>query len=100
MAKAATRRDDGLLGLRLGDSLEAVQRIEKGLPFSVVESFLKRTGLTNQELSHAAGIPLRTLQRRRTQGRLGSDESDRLLRVSRVAGKATDLFEGDIGAAV
>jgi putative toxin-antitoxin system antitoxin component (TIGR02293 family) len=45
-------------------------------------------------------IPPRTLQRRRAGGRLEPDESDRLLRLSRIYGRALELFEGDNRAAL
>ena len=44
-------------------------------------------------------ITLRTLHRRKEQGRLEPEESDRLLRLSRVFGRALELFEGDAPAA-
>jgi putative toxin-antitoxin system antitoxin component (TIGR02293 family) len=43
-------------------------------------------------------MKLRTLHRRKQQGRLAPNESDRVLRVSRVFGKAVELFEGDAEA--
>lgn len=89
-----------LLGLRSDDPVQIVRRIEKGLPYSAVESFLHRTGLSVQELCHLASIPPRTLQRRRVQGSLSAEESDRLARLSRVFGKAADLFEGDLESAI
>lgn len=88
------------LGLGSVDPVQVVKRVEQGLPYSAVESFLERAKLSAQELSHLAAIPSRTLQRRRVQGRLSADESDRLLRLSRVFSKASDLFEGDVDAAV
>jgi putative toxin-antitoxin system antitoxin component (TIGR02293 family) len=77
-----------------------VKKVEQGLPYSAVESLLKRTKLTFQELAQSVAIPARTLQRRREQGRLGAEESDRLLRFSRIASRAADMFEGDVEAAV
>ena len=88
------------LGLRSEDPVQVVKRVEQGLPYSAVESFLRRTKLSAQELAQLVAIPARTLQRRRVQGRLGADESDRLLRLSRVFSKAAELFEGDVDAAV
>ena len=41
-------------------------------------------------------IRMRTLSRRKEEGRLRPDESDRLLRASRLFGKILDLFEGDL----
>lgn len=50
-------------------------------------------------LAELAQIPPRTLARRKEEGRLDPDESDRLLRASRVFGRALALFEGDVDAA-
>jgi len=51
------------------------------------------------EMADLAQIKIRTLSRRKARGRLEPDESDRLLRVARVFGKALELFEGDDEAA-
>lgn len=45
-------------------------------------------------------IPERTLARRRIAGRLGRDESERLLRLARVVASSIRLFEGDVDAAI
>ena len=44
-------------------------------------------------------IPARTLARRKVEGRLHPEESDRVLRAARVLGRALELFEGDAAAA-
>jgi putative toxin-antitoxin system antitoxin component (TIGR02293 family) len=54
-----------------------------------------RSGVPVAQLADIIGIPERTLARRKTSGRLSPDESERLLRISRVFGMALDLFEGD-----
>jgi putative toxin-antitoxin system antitoxin component (TIGR02293 family) len=56
--------------------------------------------LPMQALAEILMIPPRTLQRRRAGGRLEPDESDRLVRLSRIYGKAIELFEGDNRAAL
>src|SRR6267143_4328144 len=53
-----------------------------------------------KDLAELAQIGNRTLHRRKEEGRLQPDESDRLLRVSRVFAKAIELFEGDNRAAM
>lgn len=45
-------------------------------------------------------IPARTLSRRKASGRLSPDESERLLRISRIVDQAVALFEGDHDAAM
>jgi putative toxin-antitoxin system antitoxin component (TIGR02293 family) len=88
-----------LLGLRLSDPIKIVKRVKVGLKFQALERFQKNTQFSTAELADLVAIKLRTLHRRKEQGRLEPDESDRLLRVSRVFAKALELFEGDADAA-
>jgi putative toxin-antitoxin system antitoxin component (TIGR02293 family) len=88
-----------LLGLRLTNPIDIVKRVEQGLSFAALERFQKNTGLSTIDLAEVVAIKLRTLHRRREEGRLEPDESDRLLRVSRLFAKALGLFEGDVSAA-
>jgi putative toxin-antitoxin system antitoxin component (TIGR02293 family) len=89
-----------LLGLHPhGPVGKLFQQVQRGLAFSALERFQRKTGLATAELANVVRIPMRTLHRRKEEGRLAPEESDRLLRVSRVFGKAIDLFEGDAAAA-
>ena len=88
-----------LLGLNTDDPLELVDRVQKGLSFGALERFQKNTALSTKDLADVVQITLRTIIRRKEQGRLQPEESDRLLRASRVFGKALELFEGDAEAA-
>ncbi len=87
------------LGLRTENAAELVALVEEGFEFERVGRFQEASGLSLERIARAAGIPLRTLARRQAQGRLGRDESDRLLRVARVFDLAVDLFEGDTAGA-
>ena len=73
--------------------------VGKGLPYSALESFLKFTGLPADTITRVLRIPPRTLQRRKTQGTLSQDESERLVRVAGIFERALDLFAGDIASA-
>ena len=84
-----------LLGLRLSNPLKIIKRVEEGLSFHALERFQRNTRIPTSDLARVVDIKLRTLRRRKEEGRLESDESDRLLRVSRVFAKAVELFEGD-----
>ena len=88
-----------LLGLRALEATSLLRKVEAGFPYSTIERFQRNTDLQIAELAQLVQIPLRTLARRREAGRLTSEESDRLLRASRVFGKTLALFEGDIEAA-
>ena len=73
--------------------------MRKGFAFSTFERFRRNTSLSQQDLSDLTQIPARTLNRRREAGKLEPEESDRLLRASRIFGRALELFEGDREAA-
>ena len=89
-----------LLGLRSLDTTSLHKRVEKGLAFSALLTILRLMSLPMQVLAELLLIPPRTLQRRRAAGRLEPAESDRLLRLSRIYGRAIELFEGDNRAAL
>ena len=88
-----------LLGLQLQDPIRILRLVEQGLEFRALERFQENTRFSTSDLAELVAITLRTLHRRKEQGRLAPDESDRLLRVSRLFGKALQLFEGDPEAA-
>jgi len=88
-----------LLGFRLSSPAEIIKRIEEGFSFQALERFQKNTQIPTDDLREVVAITQRTLHRRKQGGRLEPDESDRLLRVSRVFARALELFEGDGEAA-
>jgi len=86
----------GLLGIRQQSPLALARRVREGLAFATFDRFQRNTGLSAQVLASVVDIKLRTLHRRKAEGRLQPEESDRLLRFSGVFGKALDLFEGNV----
>ena len=88
-----------LLGVRTRSTAELLEQVERGLDFDALERFKRETELSWEAVSALVRIPSRTLARRREAGRLGSAESDRLVRASRLFQQAVDLFEGDADAA-
>lgn len=88
-----------LLGLRTYEPLRIYQAVRRGLAYQAFERLQRNTALPARVLAELAEIPPRTLARRREEGRLQPDESDRLLRVARVFGRALQLFEGEPAAA-
>jgi len=88
-----------LLGLRTYDAPSLLRKMEKGFAYRSFDHLRRNLGLSAAGLAEAAGIRPRTLTRRKEQGRLQPDESDRLLRISRLFGRALELFEGDAAAA-
>jgi putative toxin-antitoxin system antitoxin component (TIGR02293 family) len=88
------------LGLKARDWPELIARIERGLPYSALEHLQRNAGLDPDLLLQWIQVAPRTLARRRAQGRLSPEESDRLLRAARIFGCALDLFHGDRAGAV
>lgn len=88
-----------LLGLRSFDTPALVRALKKGLSFAAFHRFRNNIDLSIKELAELVAIRPRTLNRRQEKGRLLPDESDRLVRVSRVVALAIELFEGDVPAA-
>ena len=88
------------LGLSLGGTDDLIREVRKGLPFKTLESLSLESGISVSELASIVEIPERTLARRKAAGRLGRDESERLLWLSRIFEKAVQLFNGDVVEAV
>ena len=95
----ATKGPGTLLGLQDTIPSDLVSTVRKGLPYRAFERLVSATELPASDLATLVNIPTRTLARRKQSGRFDPDESDRLLRASRVLGRTIDLFEGDRGAA-
>jgi putative toxin-antitoxin system antitoxin component (TIGR02293 family) len=83
------------LGLRAENPGELIRQVERGFSFNALRSMESHSGISVARIAAIIGIPERTLARRKTEGRLSSDESERLLRISRIFENAVDLFEGD-----
>ncbi len=99
-SKAAYALPGRALGLRAHSSSELIRQVERGFPYDLLRSLETHSGINITEIASLIGIPERTLARRRATGRLTSDESERLLRVSAIYEKALELFEGDGKAAL
>jgi putative toxin-antitoxin system antitoxin component (TIGR02293 family) len=88
-----------LLGLRSYQPIKIYAQLQKGLAYTAFERFQRNTGLGAAAIAELIQLPARTLARRKETGRLLPDESDRLMRVARVFGRALELFEGEPEAA-
>ena len=88
-----------LIGLETFDPVDLLRAVKKGLPYRTFERFRRNTSLSFERLTDLIDIPRRTMTRRKREGRFLPEESDRLLRASRLFGKTLELFEGDRDAA-
>jgi len=74
---------------------ELIRQIQKGLRFSELETLQNSIDLPFEQLAAKLAISRSTLQRRKAAGRLSPDESDKVMRLSRLLEHATNVF-GDI----
>ena len=74
--------------------------VQEGLPYAALEHLQERLAKTRIDLPDVLQIPPRTCQRRKAEGRLQPDESDRLLRFARIFWKTLELFDDDQDSAV
>jgi putative toxin-antitoxin system antitoxin component (TIGR02293 family) len=81
------------------DPIEAAAAIRDGLPTAEFFRLQERLGVNAATLGEILAIPPRTLQRRREDGRLTKEESDRLARLTAVFEQAVRLIGNDRGAA-
>lgn len=88
-----------LLGLEIFDSVAVFRALRKGFSYRSFDRFRRNTSLPVDSLIDLVAIPRRTLTRRKREGRFLPEESDRLLRASRLFGRTLELFEGDRDAA-
>jgi putative toxin-antitoxin system antitoxin component (TIGR02293 family) len=84
-----------LLGLRNFEWPFLLSSVEEGLEYGAWEHLRRNLSIPADELAEIVDIPPRTLTRRKSEGKFAPDESDRLLRVSRVFAKALEVFEGE-----
>jgi putative toxin-antitoxin system antitoxin component (TIGR02293 family) len=86
-----------ILGLRsaVASEVDLAARVERGLPASAVGAVREHLGLADDEIYRLVA-PRRTLARRQA-GRqpLTPEESERLLRVARIAAHAEQVFPGE-----
>src|SRR5437763_2842943 len=69
--------------------------VDSGLPFGELNALRASLDVPMERLTPKLGISKATLHRRKAAGRLGRDESDRVVRFARLMGKALDVFESE-----
>src|SRR6059058_464086 len=80
--RSAARSSYELLGLKAETTLDLVEHVERGLNFNSVERLRQKMGIPMKAMAELLQIKSRTLLRRKAEGRLHPDESDRVLRAS------------------
>jgi putative toxin-antitoxin system antitoxin component (TIGR02293 family) len=74
---------------------ELIRKIQKGLRFSELKTLQETIDLPFEQLAAKLCISRSTLHRRKAAGRLSPDESDKVMRLSRLLDHAAKVF-GDV----
>jgi len=78
---------------------ELIALVRKGVPYRALAKAKIALEVTTDDLSRFLHLKKRTLARRRGEQRLTADESERLVRLARVAARAEEVL-GDRGSAL
>lgn len=82
-----------------GDAPPDIERVRKGLGMAVLDAVFGALDLEQSAVENVLGISVRTLQRRRKQGKdLTSAESDRLWRLLHIWDRSRTAFASDDAA--
>ena len=84
--------------VKVKHSSDLIRQIQKGLRFSELETLQNSLEMPFEQLAAKLSISRSTLQRRKAAGRLSPDESDKVMRFSRLLEHAKNVF-GDIDKA-
>ncbi len=93
MATAALRRTPAMTRLH-----QDIERIEAGLSFRAVQNLQKALDVPLEKVASLLGMSRATLHRRKIQGKIAQEGSEKLVRYQRLLAKAEDVF-GDAASA-
>jgi len=71
---------------------QVIESVRRGLPFSELTALQASLDVPLEKLAPKVGISKATLHRRKNDGRLGPEESDRVMRFARLVGRAIAVF--------
>ncbi len=89
MATATLKRTQPIASIH-----EQIGRIHAGLSFRAVQNLQKALDVPMDKLASVLGMSRATLHRRKIQGKIDKDESEKLVRYQRLLKKAEDVFGG------
>jgi putative toxin-antitoxin system antitoxin component (TIGR02293 family) len=69
-----------------------VSAVREGIPAGRFDALKELLGVSTERLTDVVGISPSTLSRRRKRGRFDKDESERILRVARIALRAAEVL--------
>jgi putative toxin-antitoxin system antitoxin component (TIGR02293 family) len=86
------------IGIQAGRLEDVIGALKKGLPVSALHKLCQHMGVTESRLATTVNIAQRTLTRRKSEGRLRRDESERVLRIARLFERAVEVLGSEQSA--
>ena len=86
------------IGIKSKNMDDLIRKVQRGFPVSSFEKLRRKLDVSDNLLSQVLNIPMRTLTRRKQQGRLNVVESEKVLRIARLYDKALEVFEDEEAA--
>ena len=84
--------------LGAGGPANLVSAVREGIPTGRFDALKELLGVSTRVLTEVVGISPSTLSRRRKRGTFNKDESERVLRLARIALRAVDVLDGQENA--
>jgi putative toxin-antitoxin system antitoxin component (TIGR02293 family) len=98
MEKKQSDVSQASLGLQLGETTHVIKTLKKGLPISAFEKLCRIMDVPDATLAQLVNVSPRTLVRRKKEGRLQPDESERVWRIGNLFDAGVRVL-GDEGMA-
>tara|TARA_R110000822_G_scaffold2474_2_gene11838 strand:- start:1440 stop:1946 length:507 start_codon:yes stop_codon:yes gene_type:complete len=84
-----------LSGFSSNNNLQLIEQIRKGIDVSYLDVLADNLSINIKEVIELVDISYRTLVRRKQEGKLRADESERVYRLADLMARATDVLHSD-----
>jgi putative toxin-antitoxin system antitoxin component (TIGR02293 family) len=81
------------IGIHPRDLNDLIGKLKRGLPVGTFDRLRDTLDVPEKMLASTVNIAYRTLSRRKKEGRLKTDESERVLRIAKLYEKALEVLE-------
>ncbi len=83
------------IGIKTNSVQDLIVKLREGFPVSAFDRLKANLAVPEKELAATVNIAHRTLTRRKKEGRLKVDESERVLRHAKLYERAVEVFEDE-----
>jgi putative toxin-antitoxin system antitoxin component (TIGR02293 family) len=94
ITESSTATYEASAGWRFKNGPDMIAALKEGLPIETFDALKNAMGISEQALASVTRIAVRTLTRRKKEGRLRPEESERLLRIGLLFDRAVEVLGG------